>query len=80
MATFYGDETTEIMSADAQGNVWEEPLVFTGGTVEVPDDQQDVIAALQSAVGNGAITTDETPSEPAPEGAPEEPAIEDEEA
>ena len=76
MATFYGDETTEIMSADAQGNVWEEPLVFTGGSVEVPDDQQDVISALEGAVGNGAITTEETPPEVVPEGAP----IEDEEA
>ena len=76
MATFYGDETTEVMSADAQGNVWDEPLVFTGGSVEVPDDQQDVIAALEGAVGNGAITMEEAPPEVVPEGAP----IEDEEA
>ena len=55
MATFYGDETTEVMSADQAGNVWPEPLVFTGGTLEVPDDEQDVIAALEGAAANGAI-------------------------
>ena len=54
MATFYGDETTEVMSADQAGNVWPEPLVFTGGTLEVPDDEQDVIAALEGAAANGA--------------------------
>ena len=36
MATFYGDETTEVMSADQAGNVWPEPLVFTGGSWRFP--------------------------------------------
>lgn len=48
---------TEINGNDQQGNVWPEPLVFDkSGTLIVPDDQQDVIAALESAAANGAIT------------------------
>jgi hypothetical protein len=56
MATYKSkDKDTEINGADAQGNVWPEPLVFKGGSVTVPDDQQDVIAALESAVGAGVL-------------------------
>jgi hypothetical protein len=58
-------EDTEINGADAEGNVWPEPLVFKGGTITVPDDQQDVVAALESAVGAGVL---ERVKEPAAKG------------
>jgi len=47
---------TEINGNDQDGNVWPEPLVFgKDGTLSVPDDQQDVVTALESAVGAGVI-------------------------
>ena len=48
-------EDAEINGADAAGNVWPEPLAFKGGTLTVPDDQQDVVSALESAVAAGII-------------------------
>lgn len=45
-----------VGGCDQQGNVWPEPFVFDDkGYLEVPDDQQDVISALEGAVNVGAI-------------------------
>jgi hypothetical protein len=56
MPTYKAEPGTEVNGNDDQGNVWPEPVVFgKDGTVTVPDDQQDVVAALESAVDAGAI-------------------------
>ena len=48
---------TEVNGVDQAGNVWPAPLAFDDkGHLEVPDDQQDVIAALEGAVAAGAIS------------------------
>lgn len=53
----------EINGVDQDGNVWPEPLTFgKDGTLTVPDDQQDVVAALESAVGGGVVTRVKEPS------------------
>jgi len=55
----------EINGNDQDGNVWPEPLRFgKDGTLTVPDDQQDVITALESAVGAGVIERVKEPSSP----------------
>jgi hypothetical protein len=57
------DLPVEINGVDQDGNVWPEPLRFgKDGTLTVPDDQQDVIAALESAVGAGAVERVKEPS------------------
>jgi hypothetical protein len=57
MAKFKAEPGTEVNGVDQDGNVWPEPLTFgKDGTLTVPDDQQDVIAALESAVGGGVVT------------------------
>lgn len=56
MAKFKAEAGTEINGNDHDGNVWPKPLVFgKDGTLTVPDDQQDVITALESAVGAGVV-------------------------
>jgi hypothetical protein len=56
MPTYKAPEGTEVNGNDHQGNVWPEPYKFgKGGTLTIPDDQQDVVAAFESAVGAGAI-------------------------
>jgi hypothetical protein len=46
----------EINGVDQDGNVWPEPITFgKDGMLTVPDDQQDVVTALESAVGAGVI-------------------------
>lgn len=56
MPTYKAEPGTEINSADQAGNVWPKPLVFgKDGTLKVPDDEQDVIAALEGAVGTGVV-------------------------
>lgn len=53
----------EVNGVDQDGNVWPEPVHFgKDGTLTVPDDQQDVVAALESAVGAGVIQRVEEPS------------------
>jgi hypothetical protein len=57
MPTYKAEEGTEVNGNDQQGNVWPEPFKFgKGGTIKIPDDQQDVVAAFESAVDAGAIT------------------------
>jgi len=50
------DLPVELNGVDQDGNVWPEAISFgKDGTLTVPDDQQDVIAALESAVGAGVV-------------------------
>jgi hypothetical protein len=54
--TYKAPEHTEINGVDQDGNVWPKPYKFgKGGTLTVPDDQQDVVTAFESAVGAGAV-------------------------
>jgi hypothetical protein len=56
MPKYKAEAGTEVNGVDQDGNVWPEPIVFgKDGTLTVPDDQQDVVTALESAVGAGAI-------------------------
>jgi hypothetical protein len=56
MPKYKAEAGTQINGVDQDGNVWPEPLVFgKDGTLTVPDDQQDVVTALEGAVGAGAI-------------------------
>lgn len=62
MRYFKAEPGTQVLSCDHAGNVWPEPLVFDAdGYLGVPDDQQDVIAALEGAVGNGAVSRAQAP-------------------
>ena len=57
------DLPVEINGVDHDGNVWPEPLRFgKDGTLTVPDDQQDVVTALESAAAAGAIERVQEPS------------------
>jgi len=63
MAKFKGEPGTQVNGNDHDGTVWPEPLVFgKDGTLTVPDDQPDVIAALDSAVDAGVIERAKEPS------------------
>ena len=56
MPTYKAEEGTEVNGVDQQGNVWPKPFTFgKAGTIKVPDDQQDVVQAFESAVGAGVI-------------------------
>lgn len=56
MPTYKAPEGTEINGNDQDGNVWPKPYVFgKAGTIKVPDDQQDVVTAFESAAAAGAI-------------------------
>lgn len=47
---------TEVNGCDQAGNAWPEPLRFgKKGELVVPDDQQDVVAALEGAVAAGIV-------------------------
>lgn len=73
MPTYKAEPGTEVQSADAQGNVWDKPIVFPkSGSLTVPDDQQDVVSALDSAAGAGAIQKVTTRSRKADPNAKEE--------
>ena len=51
-----------ISSNDQAGNVWPEPMVFDdNGYLGVPDDQQDVIVALEGACARGSVKRAEAP-------------------
>lgn len=63
MAKFKAEPGTTINGNDHDGNVWPEPFVFgKDGTLTIPDDQQDVISAFESAVGAGVIERVKAPS------------------
>jgi hypothetical protein len=63
MPKYRAEPGTEINGNDQQGNVWPKPFVFgKDGTLSVPDDQQDVVAALESAADAGAIKRAREPS------------------
>jgi hypothetical protein len=56
MPKYKAEPGTEVNGVDHQGNVWPKPFVFgKDGTLSVPDDQQDVVSALESAADAGAI-------------------------
>ena len=56
MPTYKAEEGTEINGVDHQGNVWPKPYTFgKTGTLKIPDDQQDVVTAFESAADAGAI-------------------------
>lgn len=50
MATYTAEPGTEVNGVDQAGNVWPKPLKFDAkGVLKVPDDEQDVITALDGA-------------------------------
>lgn len=50
------DLPVEITGVDQNGNVWPEPITFgKDGTLTVPDDQQDVVTALEAAADAGGV-------------------------
>jgi hypothetical protein len=56
MPKYKAEAGTQVNGVDQDGNVWPEPIVFgKDGTLTVPDDQQDVVTALESAVGAGVV-------------------------
>lgn len=56
MPTYRASPGTEVNGVDQAGNVWPKPLSFgEKGVLKVPDDQQDVITALDGAAANGHI-------------------------
>ena len=51
------DLPVEINGVDQGGNTWPKPRAFDNkGYMDVNDDEQDVIAALESAVAAGVVT------------------------
>ena len=62
MPTYKAEPGTEVNGNDQQGNVWPKPYVFKTKTLTIPDDQQDVVTAFESAVGAGAIERVKEPS------------------
>lgn len=56
MPTYKAEPGTAVNGNDHQGNVWPKPYVFIKDTLTIPDDQQDVVAAFESAADAGAIT------------------------
>jgi ABC-type cobalt transport system substrate-binding protein len=55
VATYHANEGTEVNSVDQAGNPWPKPLTFPkSGELKVPDDQQDVIIALDAAAATVA--------------------------
>lgn len=62
MRYYKAEPGTQISSCDQAGNVWSEPLVFNqDGYLKVPDDEQDVITALEGAVANGVVSRAQAP-------------------
>jgi hypothetical protein len=55
VATYRAKEGTEVNSSDQAGNPWPKPLRFPkSGELKVPDDQQDLILALDAAAATVA--------------------------
>jgi hypothetical protein len=56
MPTYRAAPGTEVNGVDQAGNAWPKPLKFSEkGVLKVPDDQQDVVTALDGAAANGHI-------------------------
>lgn len=63
MPKYKAPEGTEVNGNDHQGNVWPKPYAFgKSGTLTIPDDQQDVVSAFESAADAGAIERVKEPS------------------